>query len=285
MFGVNYYSVLWINMIESITSGLNKDKFGIYHASGKSKISYPEDQNSLCMQFEESSFWFIHRNNSIISMVKNSPPTGPILDVGGGNGFVSLGLIQSGFEAIVLEPGIEGAMNAKKRGITGVICSTYQDAGLRETSLDACAMFDVIEHIEDDTAFLKALHQDMKINGKLYLPVPAYSLLWSQVDKDAGHYRRYTRRTMTKLLKNCGFNVNYSTYIFSVLPIPIFLFRTIPSLFGSKKNHSEIASTKKSEHTRKSSILSTIWSFELSKLSAGSKIPFGGTLLVTATKV
>jgi hypothetical protein len=42
------------------------------------------------------------------AVVRQYPPSGPIIDIGGGNGLVSQGLIQSGFDAIVIEPSPAG---------------------------------------------------------------------------------------------------------------------------------------------------------------------------------
>ena len=67
---------------------------------------YPLEGENL-HQIEESSFWFKHRNACIEAAVKCHPPRsgGPIFDVGGGNGFVTLGLIRAGFETVLVEPG------------------------------------------------------------------------------------------------------------------------------------------------------------------------------------
>jgi hypothetical protein len=64
-------------------------KNGIYYAGSSEKVSYPDSGNDNCFEIEENSFWFHHRNNCIIEMIRNYPPTGngPIFDVGGGNGF------------------------------------------------------------------------------------------------------------------------------------------------------------------------------------------------------
>jgi hypothetical protein len=58
---------------------------------------------------------------------------------------------------------------------------------------------------------------------------------WFNEDVDAGHYRRYTTKTINqKLIKN-GFEIVYSSYIFSILPLTIFLIRSLPSKLGLNK--------------------------------------------------
>ena len=112
---------------------------------------------------EDSSFWFQHRNRCIIKVIELFPPLGFIVDLGGGNGYVTRGIIDAGFDALLLEPGPEGAINGKiARKIPTVICSTFQDAGFEELSLSAIGCFDVIEHIENDQVFIKQAHQALK---------------------------------------------------------------------------------------------------------------------------
>jgi SAM-dependent methyltransferase len=169
--------------------------------------------------------------------VKTYPPedNGTIFEIGGGNGIVSLGLVNAGFDVALLEPGNVGAINAKKRGLKNVICATTDTAKLKQYSLPAVGLFDVIEHIEDDFAFLQSIRNLMKKGGRLYATVPSYSLLWSEEDVFAGHFRRYALEDISKVLECAGFQVEFSSYIFRFLPIPIFLFRTLPYKIGLSK--------------------------------------------------
>ena len=189
--------------------------------------------NALCFQLEDSSFWFRHRNDCILAAAERFSPLEPFFDIGGGNGFVSAALQHAGREVVLIEPGQEGCFNARKRGIRHIICGLLEDIPMDESSIGACGFFDVIEHIEDDLAMLKTTYQLMKPGGKIYITVPAYSFLWSQEDIDAGHYRRYSIPSARRLLQQVGFDVVYSSYLFSFLPLPIFLLRTVPHLSGS----------------------------------------------------
>src|SRR5689334_22727053 len=91
--------------IESISPSLIKHSDGDWRAPSNARVSYPQGASSFFAPIEEGSYWFSHRNSCIVSLMRQFPPKGPILDVGGGNGFVSLGLKRSGIRAIVLEPG------------------------------------------------------------------------------------------------------------------------------------------------------------------------------------
>jgi SAM-dependent methyltransferase len=141
---------------------------------------------------EDSSFWFRHRNRCIVSLVRRFSPDATFLDIGGGNGFVAGGLIESGIACALIEPGIDGALAAHARGIDPVICARLEAAGLRPASAAAAGMFDLIEHIKDELGALRQVNELLATGGRLFLTVPAYSFLFSADDVTAGHYCRYT---------------------------------------------------------------------------------------------
>lgn len=271
--------------INNISTGLHLKDDNIWYSNNTSEISYPQDGNIRCFNIEDNSFWFKHRNNCIIAAIRSFPPTGPIFDVGGGNGYVTNAIIKSGYEAVLVEPGLEGAMNAKrKRGITDIICATIEDARVFPHSLPAIGIFDVLEHIEDELSFLTIIRELLSTEGKLYITVPAYPFLWSFEDVHAKHYRRYTLKSISAVLGLCGFEVEFETYIFRLLPIPIFLFRTIPSRLGLKKD-STLSRIKK-EHAANNvlfkKLLSIFLASEVYRIGEKLSIPFGGSCLVVA---
>lgn len=274
--------------IAALATNLQLKDDGIYYSSQTSAISYPEDGNENFMQIEDNSFWFRHRNDVISAAVKKFNHGKLFFDVGGGNGFVAKGLQEAGEQVVLIEPGNRGALNAKKRNIQNVVCSTLEDAGFKKESMDSIGMFDVVEHIEDDVSFLKSAYNYLKPDGLLFITVPAFQALWSDEDDVAGHYRRYTRRSMQEVLKGAGFNIHYSTYIFSILPLPVLLFRSIPSRLGFRKKESTRLEHNKNEHQMKrgmiGEVLKKIWNYELLKVKAGGHIPVGGSFFIVAKR-
>ncbi len=265
---------------------IKKSSDGIFYTNSNHSISYPSDGNKLCMQVEESSFWFNHRNNIIAETIKNYNMEKVFLDIGGGNGFVSKRLQDDGFEVILIEPGKVGAQNSYSRGIQNVICSTLEETGLKKESIYSVGLFDVIEHLEKDRQFLRNVNGYLKDGGYLYITVPSYEFLWSKEDDKAGHFKRYTLSKLKKLLQESGFKSEYSTYIFSLLPIPIFLLRVLPEKIGIKLNHGD--KKIQNEHTLKKGILATLtqllWNFELFMVRKKIKIPFGGSCFIVCKK-
>ena len=68
--------------------------------------------------------------------------------------------------------------------------------------------------IEDDRGMLGTIYDGLAKGGKLLVTVPAFACLWSSEDDAAGHFRRYKRKALRKLMEDAGFNELYSSYFF-----------------------------------------------------------------------
>jgi SAM-dependent methyltransferase len=221
-------------------------------------------------------------------MDKNDPPpkAGPIFDIGGGNGFVAKGLLDAGLDVVLVEPGPNGAINAKKRGLPHVICATTHTAKFKPETLTAIGVFDVVEHIEDDVGFLNHLWELLIPGGMLYLTVPAYQSLWSQEDVDGGHFRRYNLSNLICMMGKSGFKASYSSYIFAYLPLVVFFLRTIPYKLNLVRSSS--SSSIKEDHSSPkgigSIILNYLHKWELNKIRGIKRIPLGGSCMIAARK-
>lgn len=270
--------------IGNIATNLQRHENGIWFSRNRSDVSYPDDGHSNCLAVESNSFWFKHRNRCIIQSMHSFPPVGTVFDIGAGNGYVSFGLKSAGIDIAVVEPGLQGAMNAHDRGLDPVVCSTVEDAGFNPHSIPAIGIFDVLEHIENETDFLETAKKLLIPNGRLYITVPAYNFLWSVDDDYAGHFRRYTVNSLALVLESLEFRIDFKTYIFSILPLPIFVFRTLPCKVAlrtaSKTNR------KRKELTQNQFLFQKLldWAFlcELRRLRNKMTIPFGGSCLVVA---
>jgi len=270
--------------IQSTASNLVEAGDGLWVSKNHSAVSYPEAGMDFTYQLEEQSYWFIHRNNCITALIDRFHPQGVFFDIGGGNGFVSQALQRMGIQTVLVEPDPAGSQHALERGLRPVICATLDDAGFIAGSMDAVGLFDVLEHIEDDGAFLQKIHHLVKPGGRLFITVPAYTLLWSIDDVSAGHFRRYGLKDLCQRLKMAGFEIDFATYIFFLLPLPIALFRAIPSRLGWRKEIELNNPAIKNEYVSSSSLLQTLLSLELPWLKRLKSIPAGGSCLVAASR-
>lgn len=246
------------------------------------KIRFPKDGYDTCFNIEENSFWFKHRTQVLIAAIQQFPAQGPILDLGGGNGYVSKKLEDFGYSCILMEPGIKGCLNAKARGVSTIINSTLSEARLKDESISGIGIFDVLEHIEDKKTFLRQIYKVLAPTGHLYITVPAYKLLWSESDVKAEHTCRYTFNMIKKELNEAGFRIKYSTYFFQLLLGPIFLLRSIPYFLGLHRKN-----TDENDHqiSKNNSKILSILKYEINCIKKGKRLPFGGSLLVVASKI
>lgn len=272
--------------LQAIVEGLSFDPAGYWVARTTQAISYPEEGNERCSLVEDQSFWFRHRNRVLVDILHRYPISGPLFDIGGGNGFVALGLGQAGIPTVLVEPGQVGAANALRRGVPDVICATLETAGFKPGTLPGVGLFDVLEHIKDDQGFLRTIHRLLKPDGRIYLTVPAYQALWSVDDDHAGHFRRYTCRHLRKTLQGGGFTVEYSTYFFWFLPLPVLLFRSLPTRLGWRKSVEPESTIR--DHAGGGSFVSglvdQVLGLERAFLRRGVSIPCGGSCLAVARR-
>jgi 2-polyprenyl-3-methyl-5-hydroxy-6-metoxy-1,4-benzoquinol methylase len=273
--------------IAAISSGVKLAADGIWYSADMERVSYPDTGHEAAFAVEESSFWFRHRNDCIAEVARQFPPAagGAIFDIGGGNGYVTRGLINAGFNAVLVEPGPAGANNARRRGLENVICATSDAARFNESSLSAVGLFDVIEHVDNDLAFLRSIRLIMRDDGMLYATVPAYQSLWSDEDEDAGHFRRHTIASISRVVEAAGFEVAFASYIFRFLPLPILLLRALPYRLGIKRQHATSQAAARDHATSggpASRILESLLRSELHVLSAKREMRFGGSILIAA---
>jgi SAM-dependent methyltransferase len=248
-------------------------------------VSYSSSGHQECYEVENRSFWFSLRNQVIYRVLQRYSPPGTLFDVGGGNGVVSSFLQNQGIDVVLVEPGRHGVDNAKKRGVNQIICGRFQDLEITEQLLPAIGLFDVVEHIEDDAAFLQSVADRMSVGGRLYITVPAYQFLWSDHDERAGHFRRYTSESLGRVVKNAGFSIDFASYFFSPLPPFILLGRVIKEkvLKLRERNH---RTQKQAEHGNQlaGALFGMLCRFDLTLLSRGMPLAFGSSCILVATK-
>ncbi len=275
--------------LAAISSGLRLHGDGIWRGAESQPISYPVGGNAGCYAVEDASFWFRHRNRCIVTVVNVFPPPsrGAIFDIGAGNGFVSAGLAQAGFEVVAVEPGPTGAANARSRGLQNVVCATTDSARFKPQSLPAVGLFDVLEHIADADAFLRSLAELLAAGGLLYATVPAYSWLWSAEDVRAGHFRRYSLTDLSRALTVAGFELVFASYIFRWLPVPVWLRRTLPHWLGLSPRSRAAAAVAHDHATRggvRTRLVNATLAFEIDALRQARPMRFGGSCLVVARR-
>jgi SAM-dependent methyltransferase len=251
-------------------------------------ISYPLDGHAHCSEVDETSFWYRHRNRCLAETLKAFPPAEPLFDIGGGNGAVAIALQQAGWRLCLVEPIAAGARQAKRRGVVRVICASLEQCSVRNGSLPSAGLFDVLEHIPDDVAFLGSLRKLLAPDARLYVTVPAFAALWSSHDEQVGHFRRYDARTLRRRVAEAGFRVEHVSYLFSPLPLTIFALRVLPERLWPRVRKARLAVRERRmrEHLpnrrRLGRALETLLGFEAGAIRRRLSIPFGSSVLLVA---
>jgi SAM-dependent methyltransferase len=81
---------------------------------------------------------------------------------------------------------------------------------------DSCVCLNVLEHIEDDREALDAMRSAVVSSGVVVLLVPAFQALYGPIDRNLGHYRRYSRESLTTLARSVGLRVRKLRYVNTV---------------------------------------------------------------------
>jgi len=221
-------------------------------------------------------FWFKDRMDTIMNTFDRYVKLDAnVLDIGAGSGFIAKNLQLSGYNISVADIHEKALQKAVDLGIKKCYLMDVYEPPFKN-HFDVITLFDVIEHLDYDHKALDGVFQMLKPGGKIVLTVPAHQWLWNRHDIVAGHKRRYSRKTLIKAMKNSGFDIIRSTYLFRLL-IPLFIIRKHLEFLGHKENNMFYISPIVNK------ILMSICMFER---TFNNWIPdvFGGSLMVIAKK-
>ena len=71
--------------------------------------------------------------------------------------------------------------------------------------VDSLVAVNVLEHVENDVAFLRAARATLKPGGRVLLFTPALDQIFGTLDEAFGHFRRYTKAVLGERLRSAGF--------------------------------------------------------------------------------
>jgi SAM-dependent methyltransferase len=76
---------------------------------------------------------------------------------------------------------------------------------IADVQADAVIALDVLEHFQDDAAFVRKVRARLKPGGRAIVKVPSQSALYGPMDQASGHYRRYDDAPLCELFEREGF--------------------------------------------------------------------------------
>ena len=148
---------------------------------------------------------------------------GKVLEIGSGIGNISSFFMEDDFKLMLTDirqgycTKLENTFNGNPNFLgTEVMDLTDADFDSKFQShlgqYDTVFALNVVEHIYDDTLALKNCRKLLSDNGHLIILVPSYQKLYNNFDKELGHYRRYTKASLSHVFLNNHFKIIHKQY-------------------------------------------------------------------------
>jgi SAM-dependent methyltransferase len=165
-------------------------------------------------------------NAFLVNLIRSNAAGKHVLDHGAGAGTFARPVAAGGANVVCMEPddGLRDELAQSGLEVTASL------ADIEEGSVDYAYTLNVLEHIRDDGLAITELYRCLKPGGRLLVYVPAFQVLYSQMDTHVGHFRRYRRKPLMKLLEASGFEVMSARYVDSLG----FLATLVYKLIGDK---------------------------------------------------
>ncbi len=151
-------------------------------------------------------------NDFLLGLIRKYSLGHRTLDHGAGAGTFALPISDDDAGVICVEPDSSLRAELTQSGLE--VASNLEE--IASGSLDYAYSLNVLEHIKDDQKTVGELYRCLKPGGRLLLYVPAFTILYSQMDRYVGHFRRYRRKPLRNLLQTVGFEVSAAYYVDSL---------------------------------------------------------------------
>jgi SAM-dependent methyltransferase len=135
-----------------------------------------------------------------------------ILDFGAGAGFFleKFHAIGAAVDAVEQDEDLQAML----RPLAGMVWSDIRH--VPNESFDFAYTVNVLEHILEVDEACAHLARVLKPNRKLFIFVPAHKILWTSLDDEVQHVRRFDRRSLQLVLERAGFRVEHMKYFDSL---------------------------------------------------------------------
>ncbi len=150
-----------------------------------------------------------------------------ILDFGAGAGFFleKLRAIGQAVDAVEQDDDFQAMLRPLARMVWSDIRHVPNE------TFDFAYTVNVLEHILELDEACAHLARVLKPNGKLFVFVPAHKVLWTSLDDEVQHVRRFDRRSLRLVLERAEFRIEHIKY-FDSLGFPAALGVRILELFN-----------------------------------------------------
>ena len=172
----------------------------------------------------------INYNNWLINQVcKDLTEKKTILDFGSGDAFFAKSIASKLNKNVLC---VEPAENLYKY-YTNTPYKSLDEC--INSSIDFIYSLNVLEHIENDKKIIDDFYRVLQPNGTVFLYLPASPSLWTSMDDLVGHYRRYTRKDVSRLFDSEKWEIKQVRYADFCGYFITILFKLIGSQSGKIK--------------------------------------------------
>ena len=160
------------------------------------------------MAAHDSTHWWYRARRDIladyITRYARLPQDARILEIGCGTGHNLRMLARFGSVDAIEIDDASRAIASERLGKPVGAAPLPDLPGVARGAYDLVAVLDVIEHIADDVAALRAMATVLKPGGKILIAVPAHQWMWSAHDVVNHHHRRYSKATLARAITDAG---------------------------------------------------------------------------------
>ena len=151
-------------------------------------------------KLESYHWWYEARRDALFRWSLGLKPGCSILDLGSASGGNTIFLENLGFSVTSLEYTDVGVALQTEKGIP-VVQGDARKLPFYDEQFDSLICLDVLEHILEDDQVAKEIGRVLKKTGAFLISVPEDQSLWSSHDVAVSHVRRYSRTSLTNLMK------------------------------------------------------------------------------------
>ena len=168
-------------------------------------------------------------NDFLIRLIQKYSVGKKTLDHGAGAGTFAKPIADGDMNVICMEPDSSLRAELAQSGLE--VAASLEEIGA--CSVNYAYSLNVLEHIEDDQKAILDLYRCLKPGGRLLVYVPAFQVLYSQMDHHVGHFRRYRRKPLVSALQTAGFDVNAAYYVDSLGFLATLVYKLVGNRSGS----------------------------------------------------
>ena len=171
-------------------------------------------------ELDQRHWWYRARRRVLAELIRRKappPPNAKLLEIGCGTGH-NLEMLGQFGPVDGLELDDQARAIAEQRLGRSVMSSPLPElSAVPERYYDLIGAFDVIEHIDDDTAALNSIAKRLKAGGRFVMTVPAHQWMWSAHDLVNHHQRRYSKAALKRLVNGSPLRLESIGYFNSLL--------------------------------------------------------------------